>query len=553
MKQFNFGYRKVGKVLVACAVAVATVGISSIASADTCVANTPESIMITPGQTSYELKLGDTLWAISQKINASVEELAELNGINLLAGEEKRLSVGRKIVLPGANLEETTESPVNTNLSTSNANVIVTISVLPVEEFSDYVESVEIVDGTTHIKLKDGKSMDDFVKDLEEVNKEIPKPVVPGTEETPLKPIIPSVPEKPSDEKPTLPRKVNTVVVSGAVLNGRLVSDNSKVVLNQIVDFGQTKFQSFYKEKNKFYSLHDLATSPVTVYDSKGNIVDEIYKEATGHNNDVVVLGNQKYITPGGTKLYVWDTDTNAVSAINLDNVAQYGKANNTRIDIGGIAQSTTDDNLLYLVGLDKYATSAEEREKGANIIVFTYDKTTGQQEFFLRDELDYIGLLQGATEHNGVLYLAQNTKTDNYNLSDYKGITIKAYDTATATHIDDVQIDGVMEAEGMQVVEREDGSSEIAFGLVNGSVKKVVSIEPIEPVSIEETTNDESVDTEGQEESTVTVEEVKADDTLLATVGESVEESAAPVSDVVIFENSVEEAVSEDENTSAE
>ncbi|WP_449449096.1 LysM peptidoglycan-binding domain-containing protein [Streptococcus suis] len=541
MKQFNFGYRKVGKVLVACAVAVATFGISSVASADTWVANTPESIMITPGQTSYELKLGDTLWAISQKINASVEELAELNGINLLAGEEKRLSVGRKIVLPRANLEETTESPVNTNLSTSNANVIVTISVLPVEEFSDYVESVEIVDGTTHIKLKDGKSMDDFVKDLEEVTKEIPKPVVPRIEETP------------SDEKTTLPRKVNTVVVSGAVLNGRLLSDNSKVVLNQIVDFGQTKFQSFYKEKNKFYSLHDLATSPVTVYDSKGNIVDEIYKEATGHNNDVVVLGNQKYITPGGTKLYVWDTDTNAVSSINLDNVAQYGKDNNTRIDIGGIAQSTTDDNLLYLVGLDKYATSAEEREKGANIIVFTYDKTTGQQEFFLRDELDYIGLLQGATEHNGVLYLAQNTKTDNYNLSDYKGITIKAYDTATATHIDDVQIDGVMEAEGMQVVEREDGSSEIAFGLVNGSVKKVVSIEPIEPVSIEETTNDESVDTEGQEESTVTVEEVKADDTLLATVGESVEESATPVSDVVISENSVEEVVSEDENTSAE
>ncbi|MBO4127856.1 LysM peptidoglycan-binding domain-containing protein [Streptococcus suis] len=541
------------KLLCSTALLTTLLSLGHVASADTWIANTPESIMITPGQTSYELKLGDTLWAISQKINASVEELAELNGINLLAGEEKRLSVGRKIVLPRANLEETTESPVNINLSTSNANVIVTISVLPVEEFSDYVESVEIVDGTTHIKLKDGKSMDDFVKDLEEVTKEIPKPVVPGTEETPLKPIIPSVPETPSDEKTTLPRKVNTVVVSGAVLNGRLVSDNSKVVLNQIVDFGQTKFQSFYKEKNKFYSLHDLATSPVTVYDSKGNIVDEIYKEATGHNNDVVVLGNQKYITPGGTKLYVWDTDTNAVSSINLDNVAQYGKDNNTRIDIGGIAQSTTDDNLLYLVGLDKYATSAEEREKGANIIVFTYDKTTGQQEFFLRDELDYIGLLQGATEHNGVLYLAQNTKTDNYNLSDYKGITIKAYDTATATHIDDVQIDGVMEAEGMQVVEREDGSSEIAFGLVNGSVKKVVSIEPIEPASIEETTNDESVDTEGQEESTVTVEEVKADDTLLATVGESVEESATPVSDVVISENSVEEVVSEDENTSAE
>ncbi|HEM6592204.1 LysM peptidoglycan-binding domain-containing protein [Streptococcus suis] len=642
MKKFNFGYRKVGKVLVACVVAVAIFGVASVASADTWVANSPESILIVPGQTTYELKLGDTLWAISQKINTTVENLAELNGIDLLSGEEKRLSVGRQIVLPGVGTttieknpadEVTSDGVVNTNLSTANVNVVDASSSLTLEELMDRVESVEVTDGATYVKLKDGESMDDFVKDLEEATKETPKPTVPGAEEVPVKPLDPIVPEapidvteeeplitdkgegvthelpkgeielpteptlpvvptdpeiptKPVEENPKLPRKVNTVVVAGSVLNGRLVSDNSKVVLNQVVDFGQTKFQSFYEEDGKYYSLHDLATSPVTVYDSKGNIIDQIYKEATGHNNDVIVLGNEKYIAPGGTKLYVWNTDSNAVSTINLETIVQYGKDYNTRIDIGGIAQSTSDSNLLYLVGLDKHATSAIEREKGANIIVFTYDKTTGKQELFLRDELDYIGLLQGATEYNGVLYLAQNTKTDNYNLSDYKGITIKAYDTATASHIDDVQIDGVMEAEGMQVVEREDGSSEIAFGLVNGSVKKVVSIEPIEPTSVNESIETETVEiaeeanevasdavayssegesiesmTETQTDSNVEVALIVAnteqDGVDIANVTESeivtVEEADPTPSEEVSVESLTEEVVLEDENSSVE
>ncbi|NQP58355.1 LysM peptidoglycan-binding domain-containing protein [Streptococcus suis] len=204
MKKFNFGYRKVGKVLVACAVAVATFGVANVASADTWVANSPESILIAPGQTTYELKLGDTLWAISQKINTSVEELSQMNGINLVAGEEKRLSVGRQIVLPGAVEknqadEVTSEGVVNTNLSAANVNVVGASCVLSVEELMDRVESVEVTDGATHIKLKDGESMDDFVKDLEDATKETPKPVVPGAEEVPVKPFDPIVPETPID------------------------------------------------------------------------------------------------------------------------------------------------------------------------------------------------------------------------------------------------------------------------------------------------------------------------------------------------------------------
>ncbi|BDD43518.1 hypothetical protein GUT189_18510 [Streptococcus ruminantium] len=270
-------------------------------------------------------------------------------------------------------------------------------------------------------------------------------------------------------------------MINGKVLNGRTVSSGQQVVLNQVVDFGNTKFQSFFYEDGKFYSLQDNAASPVTVFDTKGKIIDRIYKQATGHNNDILALGNLKYITSGGTKLYVWNTDTNAVSTVQLDMVAQYARDNNTRIDIGGIARSTTNGNILYLVGLDKHATAAIEREKGTNIIVFKYDLTTGRQEFLLRDELNYIGLLQGAAEHNGILYVAQNSKTDNSNLSNYTGITVKAYDAETTAHLDDIQIDGRFEAEGMQVIEREDGSKEVSLGLHGSGAEKVISFVPLE------------------------------------------------------------------------
>lgn len=58
-------------------------------------------IEIVDGQKEYTLKWGDTLWAIGQKINIRYERLAEINGIDLSAGEEYRLPVGRTISIDG--------------------------------------------------------------------------------------------------------------------------------------------------------------------------------------------------------------------------------------------------------------------------------------------------------------------------------------------------------------------------------------------------------------------------------------------------------------------
>jgi uncharacterized protein YkwD len=69
--------------------------------ADNWTANNPESIQIEDGATSYTLKNGDTLWAISQVTNIRVETLAEINDINLNSGEQYSLEIGRIIYFDG--------------------------------------------------------------------------------------------------------------------------------------------------------------------------------------------------------------------------------------------------------------------------------------------------------------------------------------------------------------------------------------------------------------------------------------------------------------------
>lgn len=64
-------------------------------------ANSPESILIKEGQKSYTLVLGDTLWAISQRTNITVETLASINNIDLSKGEQYFLPVGRLIHFDG--------------------------------------------------------------------------------------------------------------------------------------------------------------------------------------------------------------------------------------------------------------------------------------------------------------------------------------------------------------------------------------------------------------------------------------------------------------------
>lgn len=98
------------------------------AFASTWLANAPESIQIKENDTSYTMVYGDTLWAISMKINVNIQTLASINNIDLSAGEEYHLAVGTVIKWDkqGKLVAETSDGqPITDGIKTNDSNKII--------------------------------------------------------------------------------------------------------------------------------------------------------------------------------------------------------------------------------------------------------------------------------------------------------------------------------------------------------------------------------------------------------------------------------------------
>ncbi|WP_161842996.1 LysM peptidoglycan-binding domain-containing protein [Candidatus Enterococcus huntleyi] len=158
-------------------------------SAETWVANTPESIQIKENDTSYIMKKGDTLWAIATRININVETLAAANGIDLASGQQYYLQVGTKISWADGVVKATDVNgkAVNKGVKLTDDNKVVKDK--PVGE-------------NVQKDVKTGKAKDSDVQGT---------PVKPvdkndGSTQTPSKPTTPTAPVEPTKPaKPTTP------------------------------------------------------------------------------------------------------------------------------------------------------------------------------------------------------------------------------------------------------------------------------------------------------------------------------------------------------------
>lgn len=100
---------------------------SQVANADTWTANAPDELNITQeviDNKAYTLQSGDTLWALSQRIDVSVEDLARLNHIDLTTSEEKTLSIGRVITWSETTTEVSNSSKSDSQGDTSTSSTI---------------------------------------------------------------------------------------------------------------------------------------------------------------------------------------------------------------------------------------------------------------------------------------------------------------------------------------------------------------------------------------------------------------------------------------------
>ena len=83
------------------------------------IATKPADIRVDNNQKTYTLNRGDTLWAIAQATKTDVNQLAQLNNINLEAGDQYHLAIGLTIKLTA---DAQTEN--DSNNSSDNANTV---------------------------------------------------------------------------------------------------------------------------------------------------------------------------------------------------------------------------------------------------------------------------------------------------------------------------------------------------------------------------------------------------------------------------------------------
>ncbi|PZL76720.1 hypothetical protein CI088_02425, partial [Enterococcus plantarum] len=251
--------------------------------ADNWTANNPESIQIESGATSYTLKNGDTLWAISQVTNIKVETLAEINNINLNSGEQYNLEIGRIIYFDGNHItvkdkdgnivadkvlndtdkvdsskpfanqdSDTQKNPVQSDV---NGNVVNSQTNADSNHNSPGNASTQSNQSGNHQNSNSSQSNSGNNNCQENINKPT----------NPSKPVNPTKPEKPTNpEKPITPEaKEYTVLV--------IHKDNEGNILEKEADIKIKQGESYTAKAKEFdgYTLTGQPTQTIKVDSDK--------------------------------------------------------------------------------------------------------------------------------------------------------------------------------------------------------------------------------------------------------------------------------------------
>lgn len=154
--------------------------------------NSPDMIQIKDGEKSYTLVLGDTLWAISQKTNLTVQTLAEVNSIDLSKGEQYFLPVGRVIYFEGDVV----------TIKDNQGNVINETTITDENKVNPNQSVGEIVNPSVTEPTTDAETPptggDEVVVPEMPTNPVVPvEPTDPATPVVPVDPVDPTDPEVP--------------------------------------------------------------------------------------------------------------------------------------------------------------------------------------------------------------------------------------------------------------------------------------------------------------------------------------------------------------------
>lgn len=249
----------------------ATSAIPALASEWT--ANTPESIQIEQGATSYTMKSGDTLWAIGVKINVNVNTLASVNNIDLDSGEQFSLKVGTVIHFSESEIKATNSNgqAVNEGVKANDSNKIVVDKPIGTDVSKD---------------IADGKASNNDIIGKPDNTGKLPKPNTGGNAnndnssnnnggEKPVKPTYPET-EKPVD--PEAPTNVDKFVIINIDEDGNILES--------------TEGYTFVSESTDKKVVKDDKENSITTYTTTKVWTKEDVKPTEPTNKDVFVTIN---------------------------------------------------------------------------------------------------------------------------------------------------------------------------------------------------------------------------------------------------------------------
>lgn len=222
----------------------------------------------------------------------------------------------------------------------------------------------------------------------------------------------------------------------------------------KLLDFNAASLQSvgYDYENGHFYKFADNTT--VLKFNEKLQQLATITLPSTaGHCNDACYYSGKFYLAEvDKTKdiLYEWNIQSNTVRAITLNGISN--PSNGSVRYLAGVCEAERGTGKLYLVTQDRYGTSDIDHQDGDKMAVYLYDIANNTTSLIAEYDWDCV-YVQGCTCVNGILYVACNTATTGA-ANNYKGITIKVFDTLGWQMIDEMSCAGNFEPEGMDFIQ---------------------------------------------------------------------------------------------------
>ena len=183
-------------------------------------------------------------------------------------------------------------------------------------------------------------------------------------------------------------------------------------------------------------------------YNLNGVLIDTKDKAVTGHDNDCVKVNDDFYFTSGENNYITkWNIKTNTSTRIDIQGIENNGNENTIR-RISGICMHNSDENELILTTIDLNTTNELINTAGDKVSIYMLNLRDNTAHLLKEFDKDVV-YVQGSTMYNDMLYIMCNVQTTD-TPSNYKGVNIKCVNLFNNKLVDEINIYGVFENEGL-------------------------------------------------------------------------------------------------------